>query len=69
MGHHLKDGKFQSDKFPDLPPNHVVINIEKPRTKSAVQELVNAYWGVDDEFASDLYEALENLGLAGYPDE
>lgn len=61
MGHHLKDGKFQSDKFPGLPPNHVVINIEKPRTIAAVNALIRSYASHDLEFAGDLQVALSNV--------
>ena len=37
MGHHLKkNGDFQSDKYPDLAPNKIVLSFKDPAAREAL---------------------------------
>ncbi|MEQ9323893.1 MAG: hypothetical protein RIF41_32310, partial [Polyangiaceae bacterium] len=62
MGHHIDDqGRFQSDKYPDLPPDKVVVSLKDPPARDALVRLVVAYLDVDAEFATDLGQRLVSL--------
>ena len=54
MGHHLlPDGRFQSDKFPELPPDTVAIKISR-KTAPILLCLAALYRSEDREFSEDL---------------
>ena len=54
MGHHLNEkGEFQSDKYPDLPPDRIVLSFHDPRARTALRMLAYAYHGVAGEDLSD----------------
>lgn len=55
MGHHIdKQGRFQSDKYPDLPPDKVVISLKDPKVQLLLLLIATAYQDHDAEFADDL---------------
>ncbi len=55
MGHHIdSEGRFQSDKYPDLLPDKVVISLADPLAWDGLLNIVTAYQDVDPEFALDL---------------
>lgn len=59
MGHHLtEDGKFQSDKFPDLPEGYVAVKIG-PKTWLGLRLIAKKYEESKPEFSADLVAALE----------
>lgn len=63
MGHHFDaEGRFQSDKYPDLPPDRVAINITDPRTHQGLALIAHALHDDDPEFAEDLLQRLNTLG-------
>lgn len=63
MSHIIQvDGKpmFQSDKYPDLAPNHIVLSFNDPAARAALWTFV--YETDDMELAKDIGTALN-----GYP--
>ena len=64
MGHHIDaQGRFQSDKFPGLPPDVVGIKI-KPETAEFLWRLADLYESADPEFATDLKVRLTALAVS-----
>lgn len=62
MGHHIDEqGRFQSDKHPDLPPDRVRVSLENPRSVRALRQLARDYWSHDREFSEDLDRRLTEL--------
>lgn len=60
MGHHInKNGEFQSDKYPDLKPNKIIISFKDPAGKIALREY--AKHAEDKELGRDILRALNNL--------
>lgn len=54
-GHHIDlDGRFTSDKIPDLAAGLVAINTEKQRNWPGLLLIADAYQEKDPEFAEDL---------------
>lgn len=38
MGHHINnEGQFQSDKYPDLPPDKIILSFKDPHAKEALR--------------------------------
>lgn len=63
MGHHIdSDGRFQSDKHPELPPDKLLISFTDPFAWAAFSALALAYNNVDHEFATDIRERLTTIG-------
>ena len=61
MGHHInKKGQFQSDKYPDLPPDKIILSFKDEAAKRALA--VFASYTKDKELAHDI---LERLGSGG----
>ena len=56
MGHHINaKGRFQSDKYPELPPDKVVISLKDPRTQEGLRIIAVQYQDDGDkEFGDDL---------------
>ena len=68
MGHHIdKMGRFQSDKYPDLPADAVRISFGDPLARSALSALALAYNNTDHEFAADIRERLGTVGDGPIP--
>jgi hypothetical protein len=62
MGHHIDDqGRFQSDRHPDLPPDRIRLNLANPRSVGALRQLAKDYAAHDPELASDLNARLTAL--------
>lgn len=62
MGHHLtKDGDFQSDKYPDLPPGRFVLSFADPIARPLIRKY--ALRTSDEELADDLLVACEKYDL------
>lgn len=62
MGHHIdKQGRFQSDKYPDLPPDKVVISLKDPLAWDGLLNIATAYQDTDPEFAMDLEKRVLQL--------
>jgi len=60
MGHHINDlGQFQSDKHPDLKPDHIVLDFKDPAAKHALH--VYAASSTDEELNEDILTRLESL--------
>jgi len=59
MGHHInKDGEFQSDKHPELPPNKIALDFRDAFARLPI--LMYAQSIMDEELAMDIYKGLEN---------
>ena len=62
MGHHIaSDGRFQSDKHPDLPRDRIRLNLENPLSERALRVLAEDYEETDSELAKDLVTRLDAL--------
>ena len=64
MGHHIdEEGRFQSDKYPELPPDHIRLSFHDWRARMSLRTLAQAYRQEDPELAADItarLDALEN---------
>ena len=62
MGHHINSkGEFDSDKFPNLPPDYVAINIKHPHNWPVIAALAEVYKDRKPEFSEDLLIRLDSL--------
>ena len=62
MGHHIdSEGRFQSDKYPNLPPDKIVLSFKDPAARRALEELAVAYECVDLDLAEDVQARLDSL--------
>lgn len=60
MGHHINYfGQFQSDKHPDLKPDHIILDFDDPAAKRALA--VYASCSDDHELADDIVTRLDSL--------
>ncbi len=60
MGHHINnEGRFQSDKYPDLPPDKIVLSFKDPVARDALA--LYAFRTTDDELANDIAERLKTI--------
>lgn len=60
MGHHLNEkGQFQSDKYPDLPPDKMILSFKDPAARKALR--VYAEHTEDKELAEDILERLQTI--------
>ncbi len=63
MGHHIDiEGRFQSDKYPDLPPDKIVLSFKDPAARMALAEY--ARFTTDDELGADIDARLETIAAA-----
>ncbi len=54
MGHHINDkGQFQSDKYPDLPPDKIILSFKDPAARFALEAYSNNVM-TDKELAEDI---------------
>ena len=64
MSHHINDkGQFQSDKYPDLAPNKIVLSFKDPAARIALHAYVAHT--EDQGLADDIFIALMNLAKEG----
>ena len=62
MGHHIdKEGRFQSDRHPDLEPDKIIVSFKHPQARPALAALAEAYQEVDVELADDIRERLRTI--------
>lgn len=70
MGHHIDEkGRFQSDKYPELGPDKVVISLKDRRTWEGLRMIATAYCATrnrdrraeEREFGKDLLARLDSL--------
>jgi len=60
MGHHINDkGEFQSDKYPEIGPDKIVLSFKDPLARTALYQLAVSYERTDPELADDIWERLE----------
>lgn len=61
MGHHINDkGEFQSDRHPELPPDHILISARHPEAGPALYALAMAIKESEPDRAVRILEALES---------
>lgn len=54
MGHHMNNkGQFQSDKYPDLPPDKMILSFRDPYAKEALRRY--AEFTDDKMLAEDIW--------------
>lgn len=62
MGHHIdSEGRFQSDKHPDLAPDKIIVSFKDYRAHAALAMLSLSYLETDPELATDIRTRLEAL--------
>ncbi len=62
MGHHINDkGQFQSDKYPELAPDKIVLSFKDPRARPALTVLALGYGHKDTELSDDIRERLRTI--------
>ena len=60
MGHHIDDqGRFQSDKHPELKPDHIVLDFRDPIAQEVIW--IYACQCDDVELAQDIMTRLQTL--------
>ena len=57
MGHHIKDNQFQSDKYPDLSPNKIILSFKDKEARVALR--VYAEITSDRELGEDIITILD----------
>ena len=68
MGRHINArGEFQSDKYPDLPPDRIVLSFRDVRAWPSLMVLARRYEPVDPELAQDIRTRLQTIELVGKP--
>ena len=62
MGHHIDaEGRFQSDKHPDLKPDKIVLSFKDPEARGAL--IRYAIHCSDRELAADILNRLNSLDV------
>jgi len=65
MGHHIdSEGRFQSDKFPDLPPDTFLLSLKDPEARAAISTYVTIC--KDRELATDLIQRMRVLRFGAH---
>ena len=59
MGHHIVNGRFQSDKYPYLKPDHVILSFKDPAARLGLKILANTTR--DIEFGKDIKTRLKSI--------
>ena len=63
-GHHIDgEGRFQSDKHPNLAPDKVIVSFRHREAWPALAALAECYREHDPEFAADIRTRLQTLRL------
>ena len=61
-GHHInRRDQFQSDKFPDLAPDKIVLSFKDPAARRALR--VYAIHAEDREFATDIQTRIDTIKI------
>lgn len=62
MGHHIDtEGRFQSDKYPELGPDKIVVSFRHPEARRALYALADGYRAKDPGFADDILGRLRRI--------
>ncbi len=62
MGHHIDDkGRFQSDKYPDLAPDKIVLSFKDPFAEMALKLYAVAIWDKDRELSDDILARIKSI--------
>lgn len=62
MGHHIDDqGRFQSDKYPDLAPDNIVVSLKDRAARRSLYQLATDYSYIDPDLSRDIFARLETL--------
>jgi len=62
MGHHInKEGEFQSDKYPDLKPDKIVLSFKDRAARIALYKYAIIIVDKDRELAGDIMERLGTI--------
>lgn len=62
MGHHIdSQGRFQSDKHPELKPDRILVNFANPLSRRALRVLADDYQDIDPELSEDINARLDAL--------
>ena len=65
MGHHIdSEGRFQSDRYPDLGPDKIVVSFRHPQARRALSVLADDYAETDPGLAEDIRARLRSLARA-----
>lgn len=59
--HLTAEGEFQSDKYPELAPDKIVLSFTDPRARRALAMLAISYLVEDPQLAHDILERLTAL--------
>ncbi len=60
MGHHINEqGNFQSDKYPELPENKILLSFNDPSARKALR--VFAQETTDEELSEDILQVLKKF--------
>ncbi len=63
MGHHIdSEGRFQSDRHPDLAPDKIVVSFKRRQSWPALRALALSSQKNDPELAEDILTRLRSLG-------
>lgn len=66
MPRHIdRDGRFQSDRHPDLPPDKIVLSFNDPLAHPALMSLSMAYHETDPELSQDIFDRLTAIRAKG----
>ena len=61
-GHHInEDGEFQSDKYPHLQADKILINFRNPASHAALAALAQTYLFIEPELAHDIWTRLQSV--------
>lgn len=65
MGHHIDDqGRFQSDRHPDLAPDKIVLSFKDPLAQRALWALALDYRHAGGDLGYDIQERLQSIEAA-----
>jgi hypothetical protein len=60
MGNHINEnGRFQSDKYPELPENKIILSFKDPLAREVLK--IYAKKTKDAELGEDILEAIKNV--------
>jgi len=60
MGHHINEkGQFKSDKYPDLPPDKIILSFKDPLARKALK--LYAELTKDTELAKDIVTRINTV--------
>ena len=54
-------GQFQSDKYPDLPPDKIVLSFNDLKARIALRRLADDYRWKDNQLSKDIHARLDAL--------